>query len=105
MGSTGDAYKQNLNESAAMEIAQTMVELLLPHGYDTLVIDGGWSDAYNHDECGDCVDEYGRAQPSVAKWPSSAGGKGLKPFIDRMHAMGLKVVRRVHAALRSPSSQ
>eukprot|EP01047_Picozoa_sp_COSAG01_P071024 COSAG01_NODE_10921_length_2050_cov_2.561763_1_plen_25_part_10 len=25
-----------------MEIAQTMVELLLPHGYDTLVIDGGW---------------------------------------------------------------
>ena len=48
-----DAYKQNLNESAAMEIAQSMVELLLPHGYDTLVIDGGWSDAYNHDECGD----------------------------------------------------
>lgn len=86
-----DAYKQNLNESAAMEIAQSMVELLLPHGYDTLVIDGGWSDAYNHDECGDCVDEYGRAQPSVAKWPSSSGGRGLKPFIDKMHAMGLKV--------------
>ena len=86
-----DAYKQNLNESAAMEIAQSMVELLLPHGYDTLVIDGGWSDAYNHDECGDCVDQYGRAQPSVVKWPSSAGGRGLKPFIDKMHAMGLKV--------------
>ena len=86
-----DAYKQNLNESAALQIAQGMVQLLLPHGYDYLVIDGGWSDAYNHDECGDCVDEYGRPQPTVAKWPSSAGGKGLKPFIDKMHSMGLKV--------------
>ena len=55
-----DAYGQSLNESAALEIAQTMVEILLPHGYETLVIDGGWSDAYNHDECGDCVDAYGR---------------------------------------------
>ena len=27
----------------------------------------------------------------VSKWPSSAGGKGLKPFIDKVHAMGLRV--------------
>ena len=27
----------------------------------------------------------------MIKWASSAGGKGLKPFIDRVHAMGLKV--------------
>ena len=27
----------------------------------------------------------------MAKWPSSAGGKGFKPVIDKIHAMGLKV--------------
>jgi alpha-galactosidase len=86
-----DAYKQNLNESAALKIAENMARFLLPHGYDTLVIDGGWSDAYNHDNCTSCVDANGRPQPNVKKWPSSAGGKGLKPFIDKVHAMGLKV--------------
>ncbi len=86
-----DSYKQNLNESAALKIAENMAKFLLPHGYDTLVIDGGWSDAYNHDNCTSCVDANGRAQPNIEKWPSSAGGKGLKPFIDKVHAMGLKV--------------
>lgn len=86
-----DSYKQNLNESAALKIAENLAKFLLPYGYDTLVIDGGWSDAYNHDNCTSCVDANGRAQPNVEKWPSSAGGKGLKPFIDKVHAMGLKV--------------
>jgi hypothetical protein len=31
------------------------------------VIDGGWSDAYNHDNCTDCVDAHGRPQPNLAK--------------------------------------
>ena len=55
----------------------------------TLVIDGGWSDTYSSPNCtvaDGCIDKYGRAQPTVYKWPSSAGGKGLKPFIDRVHA-------------------
>ena len=89
-----DAYKQNLNESTALAIAANMKRLLLPHGYDTLVIDGGWSDAYNHDVCPPgppCIDANGRMVPNIVKWPSSAGGKGLKPFIDKVHAMGLKV--------------
>ncbi len=89
-----DAYGQDLNESSALAIAENMVQFLLPHGYDTLVIDGGWSDAYNNDVCHpdhECIDTNGRMQPSLIKWPSSAGGKGLKPFIDKVHAMGLKV--------------
>ena len=68
-----DVYKQGLNESAALAVAENMVKLLLPHGYDTLVIDGGWSDAYNHDNCTDCIDANGRAQPNTVKWPSSTG--------------------------------
>jgi hypothetical protein len=38
-----------------------------------------------------CIDDNGRPQPDVAKWPSSAGGKGFKPFADKIHAMGLRV--------------
>jgi hypothetical protein len=86
-----DADKQALNEEMALKVAANMVRFLLPHGYDTLVIDGGWSDAYTKDACTDCIDAYGRPQPNLVKWPSSAGGKGLGPFITKMHEMGLKV--------------
>ena len=51
----------------------------------------GWSDAYNHEDCTDCIDAYGRPQPNLEKWPSAAGGRGLKPFISKVHKMGLKV--------------
>ena len=44
-----------------------------------------------------------RPQPDVAKWPSSAGGKGFKPFADKMHAMGLKV--GIHTLRGSVSSE
>jgi len=37
------------------------------------------------------VDEFGRPQPDVEKWPSSIGGKGFKPFSDKIHAMGLRL--------------
>ena len=86
-----DAYKQSLNETSALAVAENMVKLLLPYGYDTLVIDGGWSDAYTQDACTTCIDDHGRPQPNVVKWPSSAGGSGFKPLIDKIHAMGLKV--------------
>jgi hypothetical protein len=85
-----DADKQGLNESTALKVAENMVRLLLPHGYDTLVIDGGWSDAY-FSNCTNCIDANGRPQPNLVKWPSSKGGKGLGPFIEKVHKMGLKV--------------
>ena len=36
------------------------------------------------------LDEYGRLWPVVAKFPSSADGKGFKPLADYVHAKGLK---------------
>ena len=86
-----DCDKRGLNETGALAIAANMAKYLLLSGYGTLMIDGGWSDAYFVANCTDCIDAFGRAQPNVEKWPSSAGGKGLKPFIDKVHAMGLKV--------------
>lgn len=43
---------------------------LLAAGFDTIVIDGGWS--------GGNLDGYGRAVPSRGMWPSAADG-ALKP--------------------------
>lgn len=39
----------------------------------------------------------------MKKWPSSAGGKGFRPFADKMHAMGLRV--GIHTLRGSVSSE
>jgi len=36
------------------------------------------------------VDDYGRFRPAENKFPSAAGGKGLKPLADFVHGKGLK---------------
>jgi hypothetical protein len=59
-----------------------MADQLLPFGYDTIVIDGGWS--------GSNVDAYGRPVPNIDNWPSAADGKGFKPLADFAHGLGLK---------------
>lgn len=56
---------------------------LLAKGYDTIVIDGGWS-------TGD-LDEWGRSIPNTANWPSAAGGKGFGPLAKWTHSLGLKM--------------
>jgi hypothetical protein len=89
-----DCFQGNLNETGALAIAENMVKFLLPAGYDVLTIDEFWY-ANNceggHKNNSTCVDEYGRPQPDVTKWPSSAGGKGFKSFSDKIHAMGLRL--------------
>jgi hypothetical protein len=59
-----------------------MADQLLPFGYDTIVIDGGWSSGG--------TDKYGRPIPNIDHWPSAAGGKGFKPLADFAHGLGLK---------------
>ena len=61
---------------------------LLAKGFDTIVIDGGWS------ECGATAtgcDGFGRSLPNPDVWPSSAGGKGFGPLADFVHGLGLKL--------------
>ena len=89
-----DFFRRGLNETGALATAETMRKYLLPYGFDTLVIDGGWSTTYSNGTCtvnDGCIDEFGRAQPDPVKWPSSAGGKGLGPFVAKVHKMGLRV--------------
>jgi alpha-galactosidase len=71
------------NESEFRKLALALASQLLPAGYDTIVIDGGWA--------GDTVDGYGRPTPSVEQWPSALGGAGFKPLADWTHGLGLKL--------------
>jgi hypothetical protein len=89
-----DCFQGNLNETGALAVAENMVKFLLPAGYDVLTIDEFWypnNCEGGHKDNSTCVDEYGRPQPDVKKWPSSAGGKGFKAFSDKIHAMGLRL--------------
>ena len=70
------------NETTFRALATAQAAQLLPSGYDTIVIDGGWS--------ADLIDANGRPAPDPVQWPSSAGGKGFGPLADWTHALGLK---------------
>ena len=72
------------NETVYRDTARAMVSQgLLAKGFDTMVIDGGWS--------GGQMDEFGRSIPDVTNWPSAAGGKGFGPLAEWTHSLGLKM--------------
>lgn len=94
-----DVFGVDVTEAEVLATARAMAERLKPHGYDTVVIDLGWyapgltciGRQYNRPDPHQLIDEWGRLIPDPARFPSSAGGKGLKPLADRLHGMGLKL--------------
>ena len=82
-----DSFTANVNETEFLANCQAMADLLLPSGFDTCVVDYLW-----YKTSGGLweLDDYCRPIPDVARWPSSAGGKGFKVVADKVHAMGLK---------------
>lgn len=90
-----DIFGTTVTEAQAREQADIMAEKLLPHGWDTLVVDIQWYQptAKGHDyEKGAklTMDAYSRLVPAPEKFPSAAGGQGFKPLADYVHAKGLK---------------
>ena len=94
---TFDRYG-DINASALVALGEQMAAQLLPLGYDTLVLDGGWSETLlangtrvQH------LDGLGRPVPSPAKFP-----EGMRPVADALHALGLRlglwIIRGVHGA-------
>ena len=63
------------NETEFRKLAKALASQLLPVGYNTIVIDGGWA--------GDTIDEHGRPTPDLDMWPSARGGKGFKPLAGK----------------------
>ena len=82
-----DAFTMNVNETQFLANCQAMADLLLPHGFDTCVVDYLW---YQTSGGMWALDDYCRPIPDEERWPSSAGGKGFRPIADKVHAMGLK---------------
>ena len=90
-----DSYGTTVTEEEVLANAAFMAEHLLPHGWDTVVVDIDWADptarshGYN-DAAPLVIDEFGRVQPDPVRFPSSAGGRGFAPLAARVHELGLK---------------
>jgi len=73
-----DDTEGSTNRSATLAAAQYMHDVLLPHGFDLVTIDGGWSDH---------IDGNGRQLPSA----SLSGDGGLASLAGAVHALGLRL--------------
>ena len=90
-----DCYGTTVTEAEVLANAEFMAEHLLPHGWDTVVVDISWSDptARSHGYNAGAplvVDGHGRPQPAPNRFPSAADGAGFGPLADRVHALGLR---------------
>ena len=90
-----DCYGTTVTEDEVLANARFMAEHLLPHGWDTVVVDIDWSDpgarAHGYNDGASLVlDGFGRVQPDPARFPSSAGGAGFAPLAAAIHELGLK---------------
>ncbi|TAP39430.1 glycoside hydrolase family 27 protein [Alteromonas sp. KUL49] len=121
-----DAWDSRINEQEYIETVDFIAEHLKPHGWEYAVIDYIWwnpapgahntADNFERrighpnvrlNEDGSLkypeavtMDEYGRLQPAVERFPSSANGQGFKPLADYVHSKGLKfgihIMRGMH---------
>lgn len=84
---TWDSLPNVASEAAVLAAAAYMRDVLLPFGYDTLTVDGGW---YS-DAAGLITDNFGRPYPNVELFPSAADGRGLRSIAEKVNAMGIKL--------------
>ncbi len=93
-----NSFGCEVTEEEVKKVADYMADSLLDYGWEYLVIDLGWqyppelktqyilrAKPQHH------IDEYGRFMPDTVKFPSAAGGRGVKPLADYLHSRGLKL--------------
>lgn len=94
-----DYYDTTVNEAQVRANADYMAANLKEYGWEYVVVDIQWyandagtkRDKFQYIPFGDMqMDEYGRFQPSPARFPSSADGSGFKVLADYVHKLGLK---------------
>ncbi|MFD3589386.1 glycoside hydrolase family 27 protein [Streptomyces sp. NPDC058683] len=90
-----DCYGTTVTEEEVLANAEFMREHLLPHGWDTVVVDIQWYEptarahGYNPD-APLVLDAHGRQLPAPNRFPSAADGAGFGPLAGRVHGMGLR---------------
>jgi alpha-galactosidase len=90
-----DNFATTVTEEQTKAQADYMVAHLQQFGWEYIVVDIQWYEpgAKGHDYRSDAVlvmDEFGRLQPAVNRFPSSANGAGFKVLADYIHEKGLK---------------
>lgn len=94
-----DYYDTTVTEAEVRANAEFMAAHLKQAGWEYVVVDIEWysrdagtqRDKYQYIPFGDIeMDGYGRLQPAVNRFPSSAGGKGFGPLAEYVHSLGLK---------------
>lgn len=90
-----DCYGTTVTEAEVLANARFMAEHLLPHGWDTVVVDIDWSDpaarAHGYtDDAALVLDAQGYPQPAPGRFPSAADGRGFTALAAQVHALGLR---------------
>ena len=90
-----DCYGAAVTEDTVRKNAEYMARHLKPFGWEYIVVDIQWyrpgAVDHSYEPFAELtMDEYGRLQPAVNRFPSSAGGAGFRPLADAIHALGLK---------------
>lgn len=89
-----DCFGASVTEAEVLANAEYLAEHLLPHGWDTVVVDIQWYEPNpgmsDYQEVSEPVlDAWGRPQPAVGRFPSAAEG-GFTALAARVHALGLR---------------
>ncbi|MBR7027603.1 MAG: glycoside hydrolase family 27 protein [Bacteroidales bacterium] len=91
-----DCYGPTVVESEVKANADYMAANLKKYGWEYVVVDIRWfvendkAGGYNQTDPRYVIDEWGRYQPAVNRFPSAADGKGFKELADYVHGKGLK---------------
>jgi hypothetical protein len=91
-----DCYGPTVTEDEVKANADYMAERLKEFGWEYIVVDIRWyiendkAHGYNEKDAIFVIDEFGRLQPAINRFPSAANGQGFKPLADYVHSKGLK---------------
>jgi alpha-galactosidase len=91
-----DCYGPTVEEHEVKANADYMAEKLKDHGWEYIVVDIRWfvendkAGGYNQTDPRYVIDEFGRYQPAVNRFPSAKDGRGFKKLADYIHGKGLK---------------
>ncbi len=91
-----DCYGPTVTEEEVKANADYMAEYLKKFGWEYIVVDIRWfvendkAGGYNQTDPRYVLDEFGRYQPAVNRFPSAAKGNGFRDLAKYLHDKGLK---------------
>lgn len=91
-----DCYGPTVEEHEVKANADYMAKELKQHGWEYIIVDIRWfvendkAGGYNQTDPRYVIDQYGRYQPAVNRFPSAKDNKGFKELADYVHGKGLK---------------